>query len=122
MEMKGIIEHSILWEDGEIYRGRGRYREREREILEIYTENGSRLSSLPELTARQSVRLKFIRSNRVKGGVSSESESSNTAVNRQQRHIMREDRTEIGKGYFTDNLTWLSVKEKKKAIMKDRWR
>lgn len=115
MEMKGIIEHSILWEDAEIYRGRGRCREREREILEIYTENGSGLSSLPELTARQSVRLKFIRSNRVKGGVSSESESSNMAVNRQQRHIMREDRTEIRKGYFTDNLTWLSVKEKKKS-------
>ncbi len=27
MEMKGIIEHSILREDAEIYRGRARYRE-----------------------------------------------------------------------------------------------
>lgn len=48
---------------------------------------------LPELTARQSVSTKFIRSNRVKGGVSSE--RSNMAADRQQGHIMRRDRTEI---------------------------
>lgn len=30
MKMKGIIEHSILWEDAEIYRGRVRYRVREK--------------------------------------------------------------------------------------------
>lgn len=48
---------------------------------------------LPELMARQSVSMKLIRSNRVKGGVSSE--RSNMAADRQQGRIMRRDRTEI---------------------------
>lgn len=59
MEMKGIIEHSILCEDAEIYRGGvkvERQRERERKILrDIQSENDSGLNSLPdsapELTA-----------------------------------------------------------------------
>lgn len=59
MEMKGIIEHSILCEDAEIYRGGVRWRdsERERKILlrDIQSENDSGLNSLPdsalELTA-----------------------------------------------------------------------
>lgn len=62
MEMKGIIEHSILCEDAEIYRGRVRQgdSEREGEILrDTQSENDSGLNSLPdsapELTAEAGV-------------------------------------------------------------------
>ena len=77
MEMKGFIEHSILSEDAEIYRDRVSYREREN--ITDFSQSGTGLSSffilvpdtVPELTERQRVGLKFIR---VKGGVGSKAQ------------------------------------------------
>lgn len=64
MKMKGIIEHSILCADAEIYTQKEKnVIHRERQWVKFFT--------------RLSVRLKFMRSNRVKDRVSSKSENSN---------------------------------------------
>lgn len=89
MEMKGIIEQSILWEDAEIYRGRVRCRVRKKK-LQIQTESGNGVKFSPRRAAWADGEAECQRE------VYQEQQGKGRCqLQHGRKHVMRRDRAEI---------------------------